>query len=370
MWNELEHRQYYYCTQKRFLNAIKSPRFPGSTDNEIRENLDEKAFKYTLIEEFAMVWEDKNEVLIDERFADKHSREYLARLQGQITARGLILQETIQDYNSFLALPPSSSAGAAIFELAFAVLSTAVPLFRVGKFISEANERATVALNAAKAFGNTAKTTDKVVKGVTGALPKIAEGGTLVKNTREIEVKAKKIPTDSPELERLRRSKMSPVIKIIKELDAGTELWDTATDVILFEFANRMRGNSINPSRLEQIIDTLLPPPPKTFSAQELEQIKFRYLHLMIKEHVKLKPIVRVEKRTRYDNGQYVSSWSIDGWNDKQVKTIEEWFGRETSRGLFFSEPFIKSAMEYLGNLPSQIVTQTRTDMFSPTAKW
>lgn len=316
-----------------------------------------------------MAWPDKNVVIVDHEKAQTYSNAYINLMQNQIIARGLILTNAIQDFNGFLALPPGSSAAAAIFDAAFGLLSTVIPAFRLGEFISQANERAKVALAAAEAFGNAAKRADKIVKTVTDIAPKVGDGVKHVKDALEVKEKFEKIGTgnDGP---LKNHASIKPVLALIKELDDSSAMWKTANQAEMKEFENRMTGISKNTFTLEVTMNKLLAPIPKMFNERELVQIKFRYLHLMISQHVQTKPITLLTTKTDWGYNQYTGETTADGWNDTQKTQIVTWFGRETARGEYFGVPSVTSATEYLKLVPANSKTVVRqSGIYSPRAK-
>ena len=107
---------------------------------------------------------------IDLRAADRHASDYIVKLQNEITARGLILNGAIEDFNKFSQLPEKSGLAGAIWDAAFGVLSVAVPALKLAAFIEKQYKAAEIAINAAEAFGNKVKAGDRVKKAVTSAM--------------------------------------------------------------------------------------------------------------------------------------------------------------------------------------------------------
>ena len=138
-------------------------------------------------------------IIIDHQKARDHIGKYQILAVNRIISRGLILNGAIQDFNKFRDLPPDDNSGAAIWDFAFALLSTAVPALRLGEFFKNQYERASIALKAAETFGKQARRADQAMKVVSKGLEtggKIAKGIDDAKGILEKADKLSPVPKD------------------------------------------------------------------------------------------------------------------------------------------------------------------------------
>lgn len=301
-----------------------------------------------------MARSDEEALMIDYEEAKSYADDYIEPFQNQIIKRGLILNGAIHEFNSFLNLPADSNATSAIFLAAFELISTLVPALRLGKFIATHHERATIALNAAEAFGRTAKRSDKVVKGVTDGLQKVGKLGEHGKEVKEVAEKGAALgKTLSAESETLKKhASRAPIKALIKDLDDGTALWAKAKAAVRQEWKNRVDDLKPQGGSLLGQMQSLLPALPATYSESELDEIWTLYLLLMVNEHCREN--VYWEKRV-LPYGMSAQT-ELKGLNKKQREQIVQWFVIDATRGKIFNKLIID-----INWFLAQVPVQTKT---------
>ncbi len=311
---------------------------------------------------------DKNEALqIDFEEAKSYAHKYIVHLQRQIVSRAMILNGAIQDFNSFRDLPASSSSGAAIWDFAFGLVSAAVPALKLGEFIAKQHERATLALNAAKNFGNAARRSDKIVKGVTGGLQTGGKIGGHLNTVKDLREKLEKISPEAKEL--ASHAARAPIMELIGELNAATAMWDDAVEAIMTEWKNRLADAPSRSGTLLSIAREILKDLPKSFTSSELDEIWTLYLYFMVGKLIS-DTCKYVETVTDYGYGQSTTTSELQGLNDAQEGKIVEWFGFRASRGRIFDKPPFWFVREFYMRWPIHSVTRRRSRTGDIRAKW
>jgi len=302
-------------------------------------------------------------LMIDHDAAKEYASSYIDDIRDQIIARGLILNGAIQEFNSFLNLPASSNLGAAIWDFAFGLLSTAVPALRLGEFIKTQHERAKVALNAAEIFAQKAKGVDKAKKAVTGALQ---TGGAIAKHVDDAKglyEKAEKI--SKPEESLIEHASRKPIFKLIEELNSAKKMYKDAVKTERQEWINYVDDVvEYSPSKygaLEKKTKELLPSLPATLSDSDLKEIWTLYLFIMIVEHCK-RNLKWKETITDYGYGQLVREVTLEGLNDTQIKQILDWFGPKAKRSKYFTKPMIININTFVGMFPIPTETKRKSE--------
>lgn len=326
----------------------------------------------------------REEVNLDHQKAEKYINEYPEDINDAFFARGQILNLAMNQFNKFLALPEKSSKSSAIWELAFGILSTAIPALRLGEFVVKQHKAATLALEIAKAAGNKARLA-KTVKVGTGAAIGAGKAANKINDAKEKVDKIKEagskvmaeeesIPKQFADFDTSRKI----IHDLIADLKSAKKAWKEASNAEMQEFENRYRG--LPPSKkgtLEEYIKELLPPYPE-FTADELKQIERRFLWEMIGEHVrknvKLVNTTEVTMVVTGTNTTYHPSKnktvSIEGLNGNQKDAIIEFFGTNGHRGKYmpYGPIFNVYTFLYLQKVPETQKTEY-TPVFSESLK-
>jgi hypothetical protein len=284
---------------------------------------------------------DVAKISVDQNRAESIADQYIEDIKDNIEAKKDMLNVAIRDFADFVALPPSESAVKSIFEAAFAILSTAIPAFKIAEKLKEYHDRAEVALKAAEAFGQTARRADKIVKAATKGAQRVGEGAKYVKEGMEIKEKVEKV-AKKEDGEDKDKAHFKPVLEIIRERYEATRMWKSATAAVQKVYENRMNGLQEDPKAaavsLESQMRGLLPS-VTLFSDSDLAEIRLFYLNEMIKKHVATKPVYII--RTITEGWTTRTSDEIKGWNDTQRMRVGELFGRGTARLTFLIAPLL-----------------------------
>jgi hypothetical protein len=277
-------------------------------------------------------------LMLDHADATDYANKYINKLQNQITARSMIINLAIDEFNDFRNLPKSDSMGAHIWDLAFSILSIAVPAFRLAPFIEKMNQRATVALALATQVGNTARKA-RFVKAATRGLQTAGRVAEKIDGTKENVQRITEAGGvvfggnggDPPDKNSTRRR----VYDLIAELQSSTAAWNKAVEAEREEHRNRV--DDIPPSKpglLTALMKDLLTV-PEEYSESELDQIRTLYLWHMIGQYVQQNVTIKTTITVDYD--QHVTKHnSIEGLNDNQKAKILELFGRAAPMGKIF----------------------------------
>src|SRR5688572_29803186 len=135
----------------------------------------------------------EEELMVDHQRARDYIDKYKTAVTNAFIARVAILNGATQDFNSFMNLPPESNSASAIWDVAFAIVSMAVPALRLGAYQKAAHDRADIALKAAETFGRQARRADKAIKVGTQIADLGGKGGTYVNQVKDIIEKAEKV---------------------------------------------------------------------------------------------------------------------------------------------------------------------------------
>lgn len=328
-----------------------------------------------------------NEALIykDHERAQTYHIGYLADMNGEFYYRGLILTGAMNKYNTFLGLPLGDSRGSAMWDFAFNLLAMAVPLLRIGKFVTDLQKSSSVALAMATLAGKKAKMA-KVVNVVAGGASKAGKGADKINDAKDkiqkITDPAAKLapPTPRGEVERLDVSKRI-IADLIADSKKATASYKDAIEAELLEFENRLDGMAPSgPGSLDSFIRTALPPVPVT-SEEELDQIGTLYLWTMIGQYcvqnvqiVQTTTISDIHTVGRTQVHSHTTT-KIVGLNNTQQAELVELFGLTKKRGRWFNYPpiqAVKGADVYLflalNNIKPTVVTN-HEQSFSETMK-
>jgi hypothetical protein len=291
----------------------------------------------------------------DHERAQNYAIKYGKRISNAFLARSSILNLAMNQFNRFLVLPEESNNASAIWDLAWLALSTAVPVLRLGKFVTEQHRAATLALEIAKKTGQKAKL-PKVVKTVTGAG---IGAGKLANKANDLKEKAEKFQetygkaTDDGESldEQFQDFDLARKVlyDMLSELDKATQSFETALDAELAEYENRIDG--LKPSKegsLESHMKELLKPYPK-LTRDELKQVELRFLWEMIAAWAQKN--VKIVATTNVYTTTTSSKTAIEGLNETQQKFILETFGPYAKRGAYFPFAPVWNIIPYLGHI-------------------
>jgi hypothetical protein len=284
------------------------------------ETKDRKDAEKNLQAQFAAL----DSLLKDNNEVQGYVIKYLSRLDAQYTAKELVLQESIRDFNEFMKLPSKSSKYVAMWESAWAILSTTVPALRLMPEIEKLEKLAAIEMASAKAFMKTPELQAKIVtltaKG-NNIADVIARGndirGKLTKPDEETHVVTGPITL--------------PIKDLIKESNDAHAKLDTNIDTLSAEFEARLHSIlfkvpykwdvKVPYQWKESLTDQAkrLLPQLSYFDDAKLESLGRYFLWLIVEQYAKRNVfIVRDWAGEEHD---------LEGLNDSQCEQIMEWFG-------------------------------------------
>jgi hypothetical protein len=308
-------------------------------ENEIRELHDEvlKERHDRMAAEAAMNQDLRQlaDLLSDNNAAAGYAIKYLNGVDAQYTAKEAMMQDAIREFNVFLNLPEKSNNYLAIWDMAFSVLSTVVPAFRLTAMFSEIEAASKIETAAAKAFMKTphlmARVTMATVKGHDIA-DVIAKGNDIRGKMTQLAGSSQSV---NPDL-----TSKSRIHQLIKESNDAHQKLDKAIDALDVEFTARIQSLLYRvpyPSKKGTLLDMakrLLPSLPNYFTDDELEDVGQRYKWEILKAWASTNVTVVFNKNV--NTGDKVT---IEGLNNTQQTQIMSWFGLSVPRGKYTSTP-------------------------------
>lgn len=297
---------------------------------------------------------EQNKIIVDHEKAQSYGTKYLARLNRELFERGLILTAAMNKFNKFLDLPEGDSRAGHVWDLAFTILSTAVPALRLTKFISDMKTSSETALALAKRVQENVKAADAAkylaARGAQGAgkiAQKIDDAKDKIGKIKDAhEGATKEAGTGENQLSKLDAAR-GPIRTLIADGRSAESAWSKALDAELTEFENRLGSAKSKEGSLENYIRELLPPVPD-LTDDEMTEIEMRYLWEMIGHHVK-NNVVITESYNVMDGQQIgVTTEKIEGLNNTQWGTILSLFGPGVRRGKIFFVPPIPPIEGYM----------------------
>jgi hypothetical protein len=284
-------------------------------------------------------------LMVDHQKARDYIEKYKTAVTNGFIARVAILTGAIQDFNSFRDLPPSSDLASAIWDVAFTVLSTAVPALKLGEFFKKQYEAADVALKAAEAFGQKAQRADKAIKAVSKTAEQGGKAAKYANDVKGILEKAKAVEKYKGQVEQ--HASRGPIQALVKELYEAPKTWETVIDLETQEWQNRLADLPTKGTLLELVQKHLTFPP-----VLDEEEIRLMYLFEMVLAHC--------NKEVYWDVQYWGNNYSVPhevarklaGINDNQMDQIVDWFGPGTKRGPYFKRPIIFTIYAFLALFP------------------
>lgn len=298
----------------------------------------------------AITEQERTNLIVSHEKAQGIEMKYLARINGELFARGLVLTHAMDKYNAFLNLPATDQSTSAIWDFAYSILSTAVPLLRLTDFVKKLETNASVAYAIAKATGDkgraaaAAKTAAKVARKAGETAEKINDAKEKVEKIKEGYDKVTQEQESNPlgNLDAARK----PILDLIKAGQEAEAAWGKAIDAELLEFENRLNGfQASKQGTLEDYVKSLLPPVP-TFNKDELLEIENLYLWQLIGAYVKdnvqivkTTVVTQIMRATSQEFSRGTPTYSVQGLNNTQQQTILGLFGPQAKRGKIFFMP-------------------------------
>jgi hypothetical protein len=268
--------------------------------------------------------------------------KYYAAAANELYARGLILTSAMQKFAKFLDLPESSSRLAAIFDVAFSLLSLVQPELLIGKLFMEEEKAVTLALSIAEAAGDRRVKALRAAQKVGGAVEKGVKARDTVTAIAEKAAKTEPPPEGVSLLSKLDASK-KPIYDLIESSKKMENVWSKALDTLDLELENRLSDLNSQPSESLLALAQRLLVLPKQLTRSELAQVELLYLYYMIGSYVKSDVVVvettrviQIMRATTQTNQRGSTTWSIVGLTDTQQDTIVALFGPGAARGKIF----------------------------------
>jgi hypothetical protein len=306
---------------------------------------------------------ERDKLTIEHAIAVKIASEYIQRAKDELDARANYLNLAMHEFNTFLGLKPEEKT--TFWDLAFVLLDM-VPGLRLTKFLGGQLQAATLAVEIAKAAGNTNRVATVVKGGATVAreglkakevvdklkdpVEKIVKVGGVVKTLEE----SQKATTS--DLRSKYDTQRKAIQALIEDGNLATAAWDKATDAEILEYANRLAGakSPNSATTLDGYMSRLLTPVP-TLTKEQLEEVETRYLWEMIGAWARDEArIVRT-----YGPGPG-STVSVTGINSAQEKEILQLFGYSARRTHIFYQGMVTSVLQFAYQQNVKQVTKTR----------
>jgi hypothetical protein len=323
-------------------------------------------------------------IAVDHEWAQSYTLSYLSDLQTELAAQANILNLSMNAFNKFLELPETDNRAGAVWDLAFTLLSTAVPALGLVKFVDKMHKASSVAVQIATSAGLKSGVAD-VVRLATKTLQ---EGAKLANRLNDYKEAAGDV---SEAREKLKEpddqfAGLDPARKVVYELiDASrkaTAAFKGAAAAETLEYTMRIYGITKPAGSLQDYIQNLLPPVP-ILTRAELQEIEKLYLWLMIghhcREHVKMyrttETFHRHTPRSARETARGKTSISAEGLKKSQEDMILKEFGPTSKRGKWFTGPHLHPARPwdiYLFLAWHQVPVLPRTyavATFSPSSK-
>ena len=271
--------------------------------------------------------------------ANHYAEKYIARFLVQVNARGLMIDSAAGKFAKFLGLPPTSSKLGAILDIAFAVVSTAIPFLKLTNLVRNAEIAIGIAETAQIAAPKMARAVKAIEKGNEAVIKSIETGKSVHENVKGIREEE---PAGVAELAKLDTRK-GPIRELVSDAAKAVTLWERTLDLLdraeNLRLAREIPGTKSLMALAQDILKL-----PELFTADELDQIELAYLFQMIGEYARSNVTI-VKTVTNYgrDDG-----YAIEGLNNTQIDTIIELFGGSEGKGKYFSMPPVWSVYFYL----------------------
>lgn len=299
--------------------------------------LDEAAFEKKVTEMIAAI----TDILADNNAAILYTIKFLGDFVAEMNARGQMLGSAIREFNEFLKLPPKSSVWEGIFNAAFAVISSAIPALRLTPWMQQletkAGELAAIAKASPPRLVRASTYPPGVVDRVIHVAPKADQIAQLMNSANSSRQSLQAAFADRPDgIKALRTldSSKGPVLAMIKYANRAMEVYGKALDALSLELKNRLHDPTNKPKKsLEALARETLPPLPKLFTGDEVDQLGLQYKWEILKAYAS----ENVAVITYPDD--YGNRTEIEGLNDTQREQIVDWFGPPVIRGKYFTAP-------------------------------
>ena len=243
---------------------------------------------------------------------------YFVRLDARYNNLILIFQETINDFNEFLKLPPKSNDMMRYWDFAWAALNTVLPMLRIHPSWVQLEQTAQAELRAANfALQNTELRTKLMTYAARGhnVADWMAKENTMAARMRDL---------PPPARGKSDRSR-TPIKALMAESDLAHQALEKVIESTWEEYKVRMTyiltGQAFAPKEsIEQMVDRKLPK-LNYMTADETEHVSQSYMWAIFKSWAPQNVAIVT---TRFRTGDTIS---IDGLNDTQQDKIMEWFG-------------------------------------------
>jgi hypothetical protein len=289
-------------------------------------------------------------IAVDHEWAQTYTLSYLSDLQSELVAQANILNLSMNAFNKFLEMPEADNRAGPIWDIAFTVLSTAVPALGLVKFVDKMHKASSVAVQIATSAGLKSGRAE-VVQLAAKALQEGAKWANRVNDVKEAAgdvSEAYEKLTSEPEGELFEG--LDPARKVIYELidtaRKATAAFKGAVAAETLEYTMRIYGITKPAGSLQDYIKNLLPPIPLMTRA-ELQEIEKLYLWNMIGHYCKSKvkmyrTTTTVRRHTALSGGESANtSIRADGLKESQQAWILKEFGPTSKRGKWFTGPHL-----------------------------
>lgn len=296
----------------------------------------------------------RDKLIVDNQKAQNVAAKYIQAINGELYARGLMLNSASQKFAKFLTLEAIPPWYAPYLSLASAALLVAQPELFLAKFLAEKTTAVKLALTISSAAGSKTAKVVTTVQNVRDAGEKAKEIAGKVKDGVDTLKGAKDgvatimDPDDAPgakDIAKLDVSKQLSLTLVAASRSAFT-IWSTALDVLAKELENRLSNlnnpKAVPPAESMEAMATRLLQLPASLSDKELSEVELVYLYELVKMYVRafVKVKIHVEDWTD-DGGSRIESVSYEGLNNNQRASIVAMFGTAAQNGKIYKYPAV-----------------------------
>ena len=289
------------------------------------------------------------DLLSDNQNAANYAIKYLNDVDAQYAAKEAMMQAAIRDFNDFLNLPAKSNNYLAIWDAAFAILSTVVPALRLTQTFQKMVKVANIEMEASRIF----MVTPRLVARMTIASAKGHDIADVIRKSNDIRSKIGHL-SSSPAASTPGDSSKSRVRQLIQENNQAHQSLDLALDALSAEFNARIHSLLYRvpyPSKKGTLLDkamNVLPALPYYYTDDDLQDLGHQYLWEILKIWAKTNVTVVFHKNPSLGR----DTVTIEGLNNAQQDQIIKWFGIYAPRGKHFATPLVLNiyyALDYWG---------------------
>lgn len=266
---------------------------------------------------------------LDYNQAINHTTRFIARFLLQVNARGLMIENASTKFNKFLSLPERNSTLGPYLELAWSIVSAAVPLLKLASVVHTSERLLDAAKLVEKNVSRVQAAHDKVKKVkdakeeyLDPALDMLEKGKATVPE----------VPDGLGELQKLDQGK-GPIKELMADAQTMIRVWEGVLELLpVMKFTRAIAASAEGSpvSMLASARNILVL--PQFDSPEALDHIERAFLYTMIGEWVR----TNVTLETYSTNG----NTKVVGLNDTQLATIMSLFGPSVLRdGKYFTAP-------------------------------